>query len=134
MLDIERRLSQIALEDAKSASKKDWSKKYKSLVKGFGSRIMNNTLLGAMAFLASKGEDHHTELFKNIAKAVGEVYPKTGWKNLPSDTTKMFDMVLKFLSKEDVATVMHTQELALKYISYLRRYVSAFIEGEDENS
>jgi len=148
MFDIEKKLSEIALEDVLSIKDEDIAGKYKSLAKGFGSRIMNNTLLGAMAFLASKGgndlNDEHTVLFMHISDAIKKVYSSVPWKlakeyrtkdkrGNPILNTELYEEVLKHLSRSDAITdVMYIQELAMQYVTYLRRYVAAFIEKEEE--
>ena len=138
MFDIEKKLSEIALDDVLEVrSDTSVAKEYKTLAKGFGSRIMNNTLLGAMAFLASKAgpqlKGAHGKLFEHIIHAIKVVYPDVGWKEKYANPQDMYRDVFDYLSQPDAITnVMYIQELATQYITYLRRYVSAFIEGGSE--
>ncbi len=137
MFDIEKKLAHMALGDVMDIKDNDHADDsnhagdYKILVKGFGSRIMNNGLLGAMAFLASKNKEHHQALFRGISRALKEIEDSLPWNPEEDNIKKLYSDVLAYLSKpENITQYMHIQQLSLMYIAHLRRYVSAFIEKE----
>ena len=162
MINVEKELASMALEHAKSVKGKDYKGDYKSLVKGFGARIMNNGILGAMAFLAAKGDlsdkkkIHYWLLFyhiseavnnisgiqafksENMSKAFGKIEEIQGNKDKLREEKKKItgeiETILRWLSNpSNITDYFYVQELSLTYISYLRRYVDALIEEEKDN-
>jgi len=122
-LSREFQIAQLALKHARDAKetldKNAWNS-YVSLVKGFGSKVANSGLLGAMSFLLAKSKKatEHRKLFDQIVELLREV---DGVK-FPEGVMGVID---KLIAPDSVTDYMRWQLVTLEYLSYLRRYASA---------
>jgi CRISPR-associated protein Cmr5 len=100
--------------------------KYKPLVKGFSTMIMNNGLGQALAFLKAKGDNHHISLYNHI----------NGWFN--SDKCKINlnengdtrDDLLSAIQNHSSEKYRYYTQETLDLINWLRKFVDAEIEGD----
>ena len=90
---------------------------YRNLVKSAPAIVMSNGLMQTMAFLESKGKNHHIALSKHI----------TGWlmkRGLAPENHK-FDAVMQCLHDMEALDYQRATEEALAILRWLRQLVDA---------
>lgn len=121
MRTLGQKRAEFAFGKVNAFKEKPKATEYKSLVKGFGSMIMNNGLGQSLAFLKAKKKDHHLELYKNINE----------WflsDNSPIRIAK--DDLLQEIMLTDSNNYRYLTEEALLLINWFKKFVDAEIASK----
>jgi len=98
---------------------------YKSLVKKFPLMVLRNGLLQAVAFIESKGKEHHKKLLTHLETYLREHSP------LQLDIDENISLS-DFLSNLDANLYRAITTDILAFAKWLSRYAEAKIEGEGD--
>ena len=107
-----------------------WDKKsqgkYKSLAKSFPAMVQNNGLAVAIAFLNTKGEQHHQSLFDELQNQI-TITPLINYNGKPNDLMKL----ITTLSREEYRLV--SKEVML-YAQWIKRFAEGMLESGETKS
>jgi len=109
------------IEDARKEMEKSSSGKYsdyKNLTKGIPAMIINNGLMQTLAFLHSKGKDHHQLVLDNICQ----------WLAQQCDMSKSYEDLMQQLFKAKSQKFRLATEETMLMLRWLRQFADTGAE------
>lgn len=129
-LDQER--SSYAFECISKIKGKEFEKDASPLISKLGTLILTNGLGNTLAFLFSKGKDHHYEVISIISNwLLDRENKKFKRENVKNQIDEIMKKIVLDVSVEEY---MYYTEETLRLVNWLRRFSDAMLEsgGEDE--
>ncbi|GEM_PF-2077481 len=127
---IDASIAKLALKHAREGVKVN---KYAEVVKGFPAMVITGTILGAIAFAEekSKGKSDTAQAYGKLIEHIRELWREFYDGESIKEDTLLTDVLLTYQENVDgLLKIFVLQELTLKYLSYLRRYATAFEEAK----
>lgn len=93
--------------------------KYKSLVRGFSSMILQNGLGQALAFLKAKGKEEHNKLYEHINSWLKQKFEQNN---------NNFDILNKIITEDSTKYRLYTKE-TLALLVWLKKFAEAELSG-----
>jgi CRISPR-associated protein Cmr5 len=118
--DLERQRADVAWQNIQAVKTQSYEGKYGSLARKMPTLIQINGLAQTLAFLKSKGKEHHNEAFNHLSNWFCSRF------NWNSDT----DLLNQVIHMDSPIYRLATNE-ALAFLQWLKRFAEAELTSED---
>jgi len=131
MKTLEQERSNYAFKCVSKIKGEPFEKDASSLISKIGTLILTNGLGNTLAFLFSKGKDHHLEVIVIISNWLFR-QEEPGFKR-DNVKVRIEEIMKKLVLDATVEQYMYYTEETLRLVNWLRRFSDAMLESGGEN-